>query len=490
MRYLRLLSALLTISATAIFAEAAEIPDSAFRYSAEVNASVSSGANTPFWLVNNRFGLSSIEKNNGYVRVGLFKDARKEGKRFSWGAGVDLAAPWNFTSSFVVQQLYADLRYRNAELSVGSKEWTGGFNNIRLSSGDLLFSNNSRPIPQARLSLPDYIVIPFTNRWVSLKGYIAYGAFTDDSWQRHAAKNGAKHTKHVLFHSKGGSILFGDTQRFPLTFEAGLQMGAQFGGQSISDGRVIDMPNGIKDWIKVFWPSAGGGDTPSSEQLNVYGNHTGEWDFRLKWAPKGSDWSAALYYEHFFEDHSMMFFDYTWRDMLLGLEVSLPSNPIVSALVYEYLYTKDQAGPVYWDHTPEIPEQVSGRDQYYNHGIYSGWQHWGMGIGNPLLRAPLYNSNHELYFYHNRVKAHHFGFGGAPLPGLDYRVLFTYNRSWGTYGIPTSQVLHGYNLLLEATWRPARLKGWSGTLSLGADWGKLTGRSRGMMLSISKSGWL
>ena len=205
MRYIRLLSALLTISATASFAEAAEIPDSAFRYSAEVNASVSSGANTPFWLVNNRFGLSSIEKNNGYVRAGLFKDAPKEGKRFSWGAGVDLAVPWNFTSSFVVQQLYADLRYRNAELSVGSKEWTGGFNNIRLSSGDLLFSNNSRPIPQARLSLPDYIAIPFTNRWVSLKGYIAYGAFTDDSWQRHAAKNGAKHTKHVLFHSKGGS---------------------------------------------------------------------------------------------------------------------------------------------------------------------------------------------------------------------------------------------------------------------------------------------
>ena len=75
MRYIRLLSALLTISAAAIFAEAAEIPDSAFRYSAEVNASVSSGANTPFWLVNNRFGLSSIEKNNGYVRAGLSRDA-------------------------------------------------------------------------------------------------------------------------------------------------------------------------------------------------------------------------------------------------------------------------------------------------------------------------------------------------------------------------------------------------------------------------------
>ena len=244
MIHIRLLTALLTTAASALCAPAIELPDSTFRYSAEVNATVSSGANTPFWLVNNRFGLSSIEKNNGYVRASLFKDSRKEGRRLTWGAGVDLAVPWNFTSSFVVQQLYADLRYRNAELSVGSKEWTGGFNNLRLSSGDLLFSNNSRPIPQARLSLPDYVKVPFTNGWIGIKGYLAYGAFTDDSWQRHAAKNGARHTKHVLFHSKGGTLMVGDTQRFPLTFEAGLQMGAQFGGQSMFQGQVIDMPIG------------------------------------------------------------------------------------------------------------------------------------------------------------------------------------------------------------------------------------------------------
>lgn len=490
MRHIRLLAALLTTAASALCAPAIELPDSTFRYSAEVNATVSSGANTPFWLVNNRFGLSSIEKNNGYVRASLFKDARKEGRRLTWGAGVDLAVPWNFTSSFVVQQLYADLRYRNAELSVGSKEWTGGFNNLRLSSGDLLFSNNSRPIPQARLSLPDYVKVPFTNGWLGIKGYLAYGAFTDDSWQRHAAKNGARHTKHVLFHSKGGTLMVGDTQRFPLTFEAGLQMGAQFGGQSMFQGQVIDMPNGFKDWIKVFWPSAGGGDTPSSEQLNVYGNHTGEWDFRLKWAPAESDWSAALYYEHFFEDHSMMFFDYTWRDMLLGVEVNLPKNPIVSAFVYEYLYTKDQAGPVYWDHTPEIPEQVSGRDQYYNHGIYAGWQHWGMGIGNPLLISPVYNRDGSLSFKHNRIKGHHLGVEGNPVPWLTWRMLLSYSRSWGTYDAPTPRVLGNVNTLFEATIRPPKLKGWSGTISFATDGGSLLGPSRGAMLSIKKTGWL
>ena len=48
----------------------------------------------------------------------------------------------------------------------------------------------------------------------------------------------------------------------------------------------------------------------------------------------------------------------------VGLEVTLPANPFVNKFVYEYLGFKDQSGPVYWDHTPSIPEQVSGTDNY------------------------------------------------------------------------------------------------------------------------------
>ena len=80
-------------------------------YKVEGEVSFSTGENTPFWLVNNREGLASIEKNNGYLRVGLFKEIEPE-RRFSWGAGVDLAGAYNFSSSFIIQQLYAELKYR------------------------------------------------------------------------------------------------------------------------------------------------------------------------------------------------------------------------------------------------------------------------------------------------------------------------------------------------------------------------------------------
>ena len=185
-----------------------------------------------------------------------------------------------------------------------------------------------------------------------------------------------------------------------------------------------------------------------------------------------------------------MFFDFKWRDMLLGFEIDLPANPIVSSIVYEYLYTKDQAGAVYWDHTPDIPEQVSGRDDYYNHYLYNGWEHWGMGIGNPLVISPIYNTDNTLSFKDNRIVAHHIGWKGSPLPGIDYRVLISYSRSWGTYDQPNSYVKRNLNGLLEVTWHPRRLSGWSGCIGIGADGGSLLGKSAGVMLTISKSGWL
>ncbi len=43
-------------------------------YRAETGVSFSGGEHTPFWLTANKQGLSSIEKNNGYLRVGVFRE--------------------------------------------------------------------------------------------------------------------------------------------------------------------------------------------------------------------------------------------------------------------------------------------------------------------------------------------------------------------------------------------------------------------------------
>lgn len=498
MRKISLLVLLLGASATA---SAIEIPDSTYSYNVELSSTVSTGESTPFWLVNNRMGLSSLDKTNGYVRAGFFKHEHYD-RRFDWEAGADLVLPYHYTSNFVIQQLYAGVRYRSLNLTVGAKEWTNGIVSTELSSGDMLFSQNARPIPQVMIEMPKYNYVPLTKDWLAVKGYFSIGMYTDWRWERSRAGEGGNWMTHRMLHTKGLFLRGGNPDRFPLTVEGGLEMAAQWGGTFHGVNRythepyTVRLPHGIKELMKAIFPS-GGGDASDPNQLgeinNAYGNHVGQWSLAANWESKELDIGVRAYYEHFFDDHSMMFFDHAWKDMLLGVEIKLPKNPVISTFVYEYIDTKDQSGSVYWDKTDEIPSQVSGADDYYSHELYTGWQTWGMGQGNPLLLSPIYNvpGNYNSYaFMHNRIKGHHFGWMGSPHSDVDYRVLLTYTRSWGSYDTPTPNILHNFNALLEIDYRPHRLPGWGARLGLAADGGRLLGKSFGAMLTISKSGWL
>lgn len=457
-------------------------------YAVEAGASFSGGEHTPFWLNANRYGLSSVEKNNGYLRAGIFRPY-EEDKHFSYRFGLDLAGAWRSTSAFVVQQAYLDLRYRWFELSVGSKERPMELKNQALSSGGMTFSNNARPVPQVRVCLPEYVAIPGTKGLFSIKGHLAYGCFTDDGWQRDfIASDTYKHTENVLFHSKALYARIGNEDRFPLVFEGGLEMAAQFGGKAYENGSMTDMPNDLKAFFKALIPAEGSSDTPLSEQTNIYGNHVGSWMFSLSY--KFPDWKLRTYYDHFFEDHSMMFGQYGWKDCLVGVELTLPENPFAGTLVYEYIGTRDQSGPIFHDATDAFPFQISAIDDYYNHYIYNGWQHWGMAIGNPLLVSPVYNGNGLLRFRSTRMQAHHVGLSGRPSSEWDYRLLFSYARHWGTYFDPLPDVENNINALLEATYCPVRLGGWSFTASVAADFGDLLGKSAGGMLTVRKAGLL
>lgn len=456
-------------------------------YSVGTEVSFSGGEHTPLWLTANKQGLSSIKKNSGYLRAGLFRPFETD-KRFSYALGLDVAAAYNFTSSFIIQQVYVDLKYRCLGMTVGSKEYAGELKNQSLTSGGLTYSGNARPVPQVRVGIPEYTLIPGTKELLYIKGHVAYGMFTDDHWQKNFIASGKKHTEHVLYHSKALFVKVGNKKKFPLVFEGGLEMQAQFGGNAFVGGQKIDMPNGLKDFFKVFIPSAGGSDTPRAEQANIYGNHVGSWNFSLAYQLK--DWSIRAYYEHYFEDASQMFGQYGWKDCLAGAELTFPKNPFISSFVYEYLGTKDQSGPVFHDHTETIPDQISALDDYYNHYLYTGWQHWGMGIGNPLLASPLYNKDGSISFKSNRVKGHHFGLMGQPSEELGYRVLLSCTRNWGTYFEPFYEIKNNINGLFEVSYQPRRIKGWSLTASLGFDSGDMLGKSVGGMLSIRKTGLL
>lgn len=466
----------------------------------EAEAVVSDHA-TPLWQQANRFGVSGTTESFGYLRAAVVRDAAQDSlHRWRLGFGADVAGGTGLNGSrFIPAQLYAEVEFLRMRLSAGIKERPAAFRDHRLSSGAMTLGTNARPVPQVRFEVPEYLSITGPSNWAAIKGHVGYGMMTDGNWQEDYLNPGLHYAKHTLYHSKAGYLRVGNPDRFPWLFEGGLEMACQFGGTIWNPvgregvfGEKLEMPKGPKAFLDALLGT--GSDATDAGYANAAGNTLGSWLFALSYV--GKDWRARVYYDHFFEDHSMMFLQYGWRDGLIGVEFTLPENPFCTTFVYEHLQTKYQSGPVYHDHNATLPDQISGIDNYYNHNLYQGWQHWGQGIGNPLIPSPLYHPDGRLAFTANRNTAHHLGFSGQPAPAWSYRLLASFVKSWGTYALPFPEVRKSCSLLLEATcalpdWGKHEFaKGWSVRASFGMDRGSLLGDNLGLGISIAKSGML
>lgn len=484
---------------------------SSLSYHIETQATLSKGQ-TPLWLNANRYGLSSLDKTNGYVRAAVMRPLSADSaRRWAIGYCADVAVPLHYTSNIVVQQAYVEARWLHGVLTAGAKEWPLQLKNQTLSSGSQTLGINARPVPQVRIALPEYWQLPFGKGWLHIKGHIAYGMMTDDAWQHDFTHRQSKYADHVLYHSKAGYLKIGnDYSPFPLSLELGLEMATQFGGtpyRPSNDGTMkpIETKHGLKSFWHAFVP--GGQDATDGMYANNEGNIVGSWLMRINY--NSELWRLSVYADHFFEDHSQMFlfnnngygsgddwnkrihhryFLYDLKDIMLGGELEMKYGRWLRHIVAEYIYTKYQSGPYNHDHTQNISDQVTGVDNYYNHGIYPGWQHWGQVMGNPLYRSPIYNTDRQLKIYNNRFVAWHLGIDGTPTTRLAYRALATYQEGWGTYDGPFNRKHHNISFLAESSYRFN--KGWKLTAAYAMDFGSrmMLGHNAGGQITISKTG--
>ena len=504
-KYLIILSALQTFLN-------ANAQEDAVEWKVSTQTSISSGDNNPFWLNANRFGLSSTKTTNGYMRASLAKKTSVDSLgNFTWGGMIDMAAAFNHTSSAVIHQAFIEGRWKNGVITIGSKEYPMELKNQALSTGSQTLGINARPVPQIRVALMDYWTLPFTRGWMAIKGHISYGKTTDEGWQKDFTYTKSRYTENVLYHSKAGYLRIANFKKnCPLSFTIGLEMASQFGGTSYlfdSKGEmtVLDNDKGLDAFLTALIP--GGADTSEDVYQNARGNVVGSWVARLDLDyPK---WSVGLYADHFFEDHSSMFlldYDgygkgtewnekkdgrfllYQMKDIMLGLELKLKNFSYINNIVAEYVYTKYQSGPIYHDHTQHISDHIGGIDNYYNHHLFTGWQHWGQAMGNPLYISPIYNTDGKIEFKNNRFVAYHIGISGQPAKNIGYRVLTTWQKGYGTYRKPYPDPRRGFYCMGEMSCRMN--KGWDITAAVALDRGKLTGNNFGVQVTVAKSGIL
>ena len=482
----------------------------------EAQTTIADGDYSPLWLNANKYGLSSLDTSNGYLRT-LIQRPLTLDSAYRWGLsyGADIAVGYGMTSSFVVQQAFAEVRWLKGLLTVGSKEIPAELKNNELSSGSQCLGINARPIPQVRLALPDYVNIPGMKGWLGLKGHLSYGVFTDDDWQKDFTQCLSKHTENTLFHSKAGYLKL-QKPNGKLSIEIGLEMACEFGGRSMikdKNGNYrYDEKN--KSNLQSFWRAfiPGGNDHEltrgeDQEYKGAEGNHVGAWTFHFSW--NEPSWGISIYGDHYFEDISQMFhldYDgyttgsdwqkkenkrfllYDLKDILIGLELTLPRCKWLSNVLIEYINTTYQSGPIFVNHTKYLPDHIGGKDNYYQHGIYTGWQHWGQVIGNPLYRSPLYNTDGVITSEDTRFKAFHFGLSGNVFRRLHYRLLGTIQKGFGTYNKPFDDPQRNFSMLVEADYSFKAYAGeWNVRCGLGMDRGMLLGDNLGIQATISKS---
>lgn len=457
-------------------------------YSVEANVVAGGGDYTPYYLMNKRGGMVSFNPNNGYLRAAVQK-AADTARVFTYGFGLDVSAAYNNDIPAYVQQAYVELRLYCLALTAGSREEGSLLWNDALSSGGWVWSGNSRPVPQVRIGIPEFVNFPWTHGVMQIRGEIAYGRFDDDKYQRHTHGDGMQYSRGLLYHRKYLMLRFGkNTQKVYGTI--GIDMAAQFGGTVYNaDGTVAyDFPSSAIDYLKVFVPKSGGENSPERDQVNITGNHVGS--YLMEVGLRQKTWEGRIYYEHPFDDHSGMIF-HNRCDGLWGVEYrSKAPCPAVKGVVVEYLNTKNQSGPFLWDKTDKIPVQVSAGDYYYGHRAYNGWTHWGHTIGNPLVASPGYNADSYLGFASSRVEALHIGLDGYIVPQFDYRLLLSIQRGWGNPYAPFTDVRKEFSGMLEVNYRPRQLGGWRFGAGIAVDAGTMFRNNWGIQFGVTKSGRL
>jgi len=474
----------------------------------EFQTSVSNNK-TPLWLNANKYGLSSLEKSNGYARAFIKRDiSHDDNKKWGFGYGLDFAVPYNYSTKIALQQLYAEVRYWKIVLSLGSKNQPMELKNNLLSTGSQTLGINARSIPQVRLAIPDYWTVPYTKDWLALKGHGSYGIMTDGNWQEDFAGENERWSKNVLYHSKALYLRFGNTIKHRVDFELGLEMASQFGGTITYfdpaknyEKVILEGGKDFSSFVHALIP--GGKDYNETTYQNAEGNTLGSWIARLNY--RHENFEISIYGDHFFEDHSQMFlmaysgfkggdnwqersnklYLYPLKDGLLGIDLKLKYFNWINNVVLEFINTKDQSGPIYHDHTVNIPDQIGGIDNYYNHTYYSGWQYYGQVIGNPLYLSPHYNEDGNIFVYNNRFTGWHLGFSGQLNSDLEYRVLGTWQKGYGHYVYPYDTPRENVSLLIETEYQLSKLcKGLSVNAAIGVDKGSLLGDNTGAQITL------
>lgn len=478
------LVSLLIISSSA-HSQFIKMPD----YKIETGAIVSTGNQTPFWLLSNQYGMITPDKFNAWIKLGL-KTSLSTERKIDYDYGFDLVdRQSNAFNKLYLHQAYLRLKFYFLNFQAGVMEEKFGNQDSSLSSGGLLWSGNARPMPRISILMPEYMPVPLTKGYLEFKGGLSHGWFDDNQF----VKDSWLHHKYYYLQVGG---------KLPVHIHYGFHHYAQWGGESV-DPAIGKLPRSFSDLLRIFFAKEGGSNSPILEQENVLGNHLGSRNFGLD--AELSKIKLSFYWQTIIDDSTGRAFR-NIKDGLWGISFRTKNKDrLINGLVYEFINTTDQSGRYnyFWLLDGKMyPYQVpggeffntEGNDNYFNGCIYeAGWTYHSMVIGTPLITSrgvlEAINSD-ESYIWNNKVLCHHFGLEGK-YRNLLYKIFMSYYLNYGTNVSPFESTIPQYSLMFQAQIEDKLPWGINASLAVGLDHGQLYGNNAGIRLSFLKQsgGW-
>lgn len=493
--------------------------DYEFTVGAEMNLGAGSSEFAPFYLHSNRFGKITQSKN---VQLDIWAvDSLDLDKRFDFAWGVEAVGGYSSKANYRhfneqwlsdpkapqfeanpqgpaaiwLQQLYAEVKWRSLFLSVGLKDRPSCFVDRELSSGDLLWSGNSRGLPEARIGFVGFQSVPFTNHWLQIDINLSYGKFVDTKWiENHFDYWNGKMNPGSFWTYK--RIALRSKESKPLMGQFGFQMTGIFGGWTYRYGNGTETERvnnygGFKDFFLMILPI-------NSESHEGYktGDHKGTWDVALRYRFKNGE-TLRAYTQWFWEDGSSLL-KQNKADGLWGLEFKMGRRWWISGAVVEYLDLTNMSGPI--SYSPgynntggaNLPHTIHGRDGYYNNYYYRSYVNYGLNMGTPMVMGILFNTGYNDLILNNgsipyfRVRGIHLAVEGALGPHFDYIVKYNHRKAWGDTNTYTLiRPAESDSFMIGALYRMPQVTGLTLNAALGVDKGNLPGDAFGVMVGAS-----
>lgn len=397
------------------------------RSKAEGQAIMTTPGQVPFWMWANQHGSVPLPGPSFSLLGEFHKDYDSTRVRFAdWAAGFNGRANMGERAEFILIEGYGKIRMGVFELKGGRTKDVAGLTDTTLSSGAFAISGNALGIPKVQVSIPEFYSLPVWGKLFAFKGNYSHGWLGQVPIQLEASQ--VRETE-ILFHQKSLYGRFGKPA-WKWKLYGGFNHEVFWGNTKAIFGDKFTLTP-FQEYTYVVMGKAYGSKGIGKSKL---GNHIGSIDLGME-IDFGS--VGLLAYRQNIYDVGALYYLANVLDGLNGISLrnKRESRGAVGwkRLLFEVLYTKNQAGQEWSNYTP------SGDENYYNNPMFGeGWSFKGLALGNPLLSTrtavrPGHPNEPRDFFINNRVTAFHFG-ALWNLKNWHFFSQATYSLNYGTYG--------------------------------------------------------